>query len=157
KAKNRLFRELLQSEGVTLYETTIDLIRHLLERGIRTAVVSSSQNCRAVLQAAGIESLFLARVDGAVAKRLKLAGKPQPDIFLKSAEFVGVAPAEAIVIEDSQSGVRAGRAGEFGLVIGVDRGKQREALLQAGAHKVVDDLGEIDLEQMNEWFRESGD
>lgn len=155
KTKNRLFLELLDSEGVQLYESTIGLLRELLGRGVRTAVVSSSKNCRAVLRAAGIESLFLARVDGAVAERLGLAGKPEPDIFLKSAEFLGAEPREAVVIEDSQSGVRAGRAGKFGLVIGVDRGQQAGALLKAGAHKVVSDLGETSMEEMDEWFRQS--
>jgi alpha,alpha-trehalase len=156
-AKNKLFRNILRNQGVEVYESTIELIRNLRKDGIRVAIVSSSKNCKEVLTAAGIESLFDVRVDGVLAQQLALAGKPQPDIFLESAERLGVAPTQSVVVEDAQSGVRAGRRGGFGLVIGVDRGHQREALLAAGAHQVISDLGEISGELIDEWFQLSHD
>ncbi|MDH3948262.1 MAG: beta-phosphoglucomutase family hydrolase [Gammaproteobacteria bacterium] len=156
-AKNELFRKILRNQGVEVYESSIELIRKLRKNGIRVAIVSSSKNCKEILMAAGIESLFDVRVDGVLAQQLALAGKPQPDIFLESAERLGVAPMQAVVVEDAQSGVRAGRRGAFGLVIGVDRGQQREALLAAGAHQVVSDLGETSGERIDEWFQLSRD
>jgi len=157
EAKNRIFDSLLQSHGVEVYASTIELIHSLRKAGIRLAIVSSSKHCQEVLAAAGIESLFKVCIDGVVAQELGLAGKPHPDIFLASAERLGVRPSEAVVIEDAQSGVRAGRNGGFGLVIGIDRGQQREALLAAGAHHVVSDLSEISVERIDEWFQLSHD
>jgi beta-phosphoglucomutase family hydrolase len=153
RAKDRIFATLLRDQGVEVYESTVGLIHHMRDAGIGTAIVSSSKHCQEVLAAAGIESLFDVRVDGVVAQELGLQGKPHPDIFLTSAERLGVQPADAVVIEDAQSGVEAGRRGGFGLVIGVDRGRQREALLAAGANHVVSDLGEINGEQIDEWFQ----
>ena len=128
---------------VEAYPGSVALVRRVREQGIRTAVVSSSNNCRDVLQAAGIESLFDARVDGLISTEFHLPGKPAPDTFLKAAQMLGVSPARAVVVEDALAGVQSGRAGGFGLVIGVDRGGSREALRAHGADVVVTDLGEL--------------
>ena len=114
------------------------------DAGIRTAVVSSSHNCEAVLRSAGIVDLFELWVDGGVAERLRLAGKPAPDTFLEGAKQLSATAERTVVVEDAISGVQAGRAGQFGLVIGVARGGDREALRTNGADLVVDDLYEVD-------------
>jgi alpha,alpha-trehalase len=132
--KNRYFQETLERTGAAPYPTTIELIAKLRERGVRTAIVSSSRNCVAVLEAAGIRGLFDVKVDGLDAAELGLAGKPDPALF---------EPADAAVVEDAISGVEAGRRGHFGLVIGLDRAGQHEALVAAGADLVVADLGEV--------------
>jgi len=106
-------------------------------------VVSSSANCREVLESAGILDQFEEIVDGAVAEREQLAGKPAPDTFLAAARKLGVEPSEAAVFEDALAGVEAGRAGQFGIVVGVNRVGQREALIAHGADVVVDDLAEL--------------
>jgi len=118
-------------------------VRLARERGLRTAVVSSSANTQAILRSVGIEDLFEARVDGVVAKERGLAGKPKPDTFLEGAKELGVEPREAAVFEDALAGVQAGRAGSFGIVIGVDRVGQAEALEEHGADRVVTDLEEL--------------
>jgi len=141
--KNALLHEVLASEGVTVYDGSRRLLRQLQRLGIRLAVVSSSRNCAAVLQAAGLASAFERRVDGEVAARLGLAGKPAPDTFLEAARQLGVEPQRAVVIEDAFSGVQAGRAGGFGLVIGVARHGEDEALRRHGADIVVTDLAEL--------------
>lgn len=141
--KNRYFLDALERTGAAPYPTTLELIATLRERGVRIAIVSSSRNCRAVLEAAGIRELFDVRVDGLDAAALGLAGKPDPALFLEAARRLGVEPAHAAVVEDAISGVEAGRRGHFGLVIGVDRGAQREALAAAGADLVVGDLAEV--------------
>jgi len=141
--KNRYFHDALKRTGAAPYPTTIELIARLRERGVRTAIVSSSRNCVAVLEVAGIRGLFEVKVDGVDAAELGLAGKPDPALFLEAARRLGVEPAHAAVVEDAISGVEAGRRGRFGLVIGVDRARQHEVLAAAGADLVVADLGEI--------------
>ncbi len=141
--KDRLVKAHLADGEVTVFEGSIALVRHLREQGVRAAVVSASKNCRTVLQAAGVLDLFEQVVDGLVAEKLQLAGKPAPDTFLKAAELLGVETARAVVIEDALSGVEAGAAGGFGLVIGVDRHDEADALIGHGAHLVVTDLGEL--------------
>ena len=126
--KNDLFNELLSGGDVRVYETTVSLIRSLREVGIKTAIVSSSKNCRNILKVAGLEALFDVRVDGIDSERIGLEGKPAPDIFLEAAEELGVAPKDAVVVEDAQAGVRAGKDGGFGCVLGVNRTHQAEAL-----------------------------
>jgi HAD superfamily hydrolase (TIGR01509 family) len=117
---------------------------HLLrERGIKTAVVSSSQNCAAVLKAAQIESLFDLRVDGQTASERALAGKPEPDMFLEAARELGVEPQRSIVVEDAIAGVQAGKKGRFGLVIGIARAGNIDELKKEGADLVVEDLEEL--------------
>lgn len=141
--KNALFRQVLEAEGVDVYESAVALIRGLRTRGVRTALVSSSRNARVVLDRAELTGLFDVIVDGTDAARLGLKGKPDPDVFLAAAEQAGVLPERAVMVEDALSGVAAGRAGGFGLVVGVDRAGQRDALLGAGADLVVSDMAEL--------------
>ena len=143
--KDALFVDRLRRDGVEVFTTTVALIEALRAGGVRTAVVTSSRNGREVLRAAGLEALFDARIDGLDAATLALAGKPAPDTFLKAAELLEVVPGRAVVVEDAIAGVEAGRRGGFGLVVGVDRGGNREALETHGADLVVADLGELDL------------
>jgi HAD superfamily hydrolase (TIGR01509 family) len=132
----------LAREGIVPYAGTMTVIDRLDPAGISSAIVSSSKNARAVLQAAGIEHRFAAVVDGITAVDEQLAGKPDPAMFEHAAKCLGADPSRAIVVEDAISGVAAGRAGDFGLVVGVDRGGNRRALGEAGADLVVDDLAE---------------
>jgi beta-phosphoglucomutase family hydrolase len=141
--KNDLVNHVLETEGVEAYPGSVKLVKRLREQGIKTAVVSSSANCETVLRAAGILELFDARVDGNVASRMKLAGKPAPDTYLKAAELLAVPPQRAVVVEDAISGVQSGRAGSFGLVVGVARHDNAEELKQNGATLVVTDLGDL--------------
>jgi beta-phosphoglucomutase family hydrolase len=141
--KNDLVLKLIHDEGVEPYEGSVHFAERALEQGLRTAVVSSSTNCRDVLVAAGMEHLFEARIDGVVAEREHLAGKPAPDTFLAGAEAVGAEPAQCAVFEDAEAGVEAGRAGRFGWVIGVDRTDHAQALREHGADVVVKDLSEL--------------
>jgi beta-phosphoglucomutase family hydrolase len=141
--KNELLDQYLASAGVEAFPGSVAFIKYLRKVGIKTAVVTSSQNCQAVLHAAKIEDLFDARVDGHVLLQHSLAGKPAPDCYLKAAEMLGVMPERAVVIEDAISGVRAGAAGKFGLVIGVDRKGDADELKANGAHIVVCDLAEL--------------
>lgn len=140
--KNQALNEVLQRDGVTAYPGSIALLDHLRDLDLPLAVVSSSANAPAVLAAAGIADRFRRVVDGAVAVEAGLPGKPAPDTFLHAAEALGVTAQEAVVLEDAVSGVRAGVAGGFGLVIGVDRGAG-DALREAGATLVVTDLAEL--------------
>jgi beta-phosphoglucomutase family hydrolase len=142
-AKNALVMKLMRTEGVDAYPGSVRFVRAAAEAGLRRAVVSSSANCREVLEAAGIEDLFEARVDGVTIERDQLAGKPAPDSYLAGARELGVEPAQAAVFEDALSGVEAGRAGRFGYVVGVDRADQADSLREHGADVVVDDLGEL--------------
>ena len=144
--KNELVLELIHRDGVQPYEGSVRFVKAARDAGLRRAVVSSSTNCHDVLVAAGILDLFEEIVDGVVAEREHLAGKPAPDTFLAAARKVGVAPARAAVFEEALAGVEAGRAGSFGLVVGVDRVGQADALSQHGADVVVKDLAEL-LEQ----------
>lgn len=144
--KNRLFRRRLEAEGPRRYESSVRLVERLRARGIRTGVISSSRNCRAVLRAAGLEELFDVRVDGMDVAR-GLAGKPDPEMLLEAARRLGVAPEATAVVEDALSGVEAGRRGGFGLVIGVDRSGRAEELAEAGADLVVGDLAELTLDE----------
>ena len=145
--KNDLVQEVLASDGVEVFEGSVRLVHRLQKLGVRQAIVSSSKNAEAVLRAAGIIDLFEVRVDGVVAARLKLPGKPRPDTFLEAARQLGVEPVRAVVVEDALAGVKAGVNGDFGLVIGVDREGEPEALKEAGADIVVDDLGLLVYEE----------
>src|SRR3954447_5797103 len=141
--KNELVLQLIQERGVEAYEGSVRYVRAAKDAGLRRAVVSSSTNCREVLQAAGIEELFDARIDGTVAERRHLRRKPAPDTFLAGAEALGAGPEQAAVFEDALAGVAAGRAGGFGFVVGVDRVGQAEALREHGSDVVVQDLTEL--------------
>ena len=145
KLKDQYFTQELEQHGVEIYEAAIALVRTLRAQEIKTAVVSSSNNCAAVLEAAGIAQLFDARVDGMDITRLDLNGKPAPDAFLEAARRLKVEPSRAVVVEDAIAGVEAGRAGRFGCVIGVDHGGQSQALREAGADVVVTDLAQVNI------------
>jgi beta-phosphoglucomutase family hydrolase len=141
--KDRYFRELLAQQGVRVFRTTAALVRALAASGIRTAVISASRNCAAVLEAAGLADLFDVRVDGVVAEDLGLPGKPDPAVFLEAARRLGVHADRAVVVEDALAGVEAGRRGDFGLVIGVDRTGHPGELSEHGADVVVADLADV--------------
>jgi HAD superfamily hydrolase (TIGR01509 family) len=137
-----MFNAVLERVGISPYPGTMTVLDRLDSARIPSAIVSSSKNARTVLRAAGIEDRFAAVVDGITAVTEQLTGKPDPAMFEHAAKCLDAAPSRAIVVEDAISGVAAGRAGNFGLVIGVDRGGNREALGKAGADLVVDDLAE---------------
>lgn len=141
--KNELFAQLLKNEGVEAYPGSVKLVETLKARGTKMAIVSSSANAPDVLAAAGLSADFGLVVGGAVARDKLLAGKPAPDTFLYAARELGVDKSRAVVFEDALSGVAAGRAGDFGLVIGVNRGAGAAELIEAGADRVVDDLAEL--------------
>ena len=141
--KNVLLLEMIRTQGVEPYEGSVRYVRAARDAGLRRAVVSSSANAHDVLVAAGIDDLFEARIDGIVARREQLRGKPAPDTFLAGAKALGLTAAEAVVFEDALAGVEAGRAGRFGYVVGVDRVGQAEALKAHGADIVVEDLAEL--------------
>jgi beta-phosphoglucomutase family hydrolase len=141
--KNELVLKLIRERGVEVYDGSIDFVKRARDQGLRRAVVSSSANTREVLESVGIEDLFEAVVDGLVATREGLPGKPAPDTFLAGARAVGVESAQAAVFEDALAGVEAGRAGNFGWVVGVDRAGQAAALAEHGADIVVSDLSEL--------------
>jgi beta-phosphoglucomutase family hydrolase len=140
--KDETFNVVLAREGIEPYPGTMRVIDVLDRAGVPSAIVSSSKNAVTVLRAAGIADRFVAVVDGLVAVEQHLAGKPAPAMFFHAAEQLGVTAADSVVVEDATSGVASGRAGDFALVIGVDRGGNRDALIAAGADIVVDDLEE---------------
>jgi beta-phosphoglucomutase family hydrolase len=140
--KDEMFNSVLDRQGIKPYPGTLKVMDVLDRAHIASAIVSSSKNARRVLQVAGIEDRFGSVVDGVAAVDHHLAGKPKPDTFVYAAKCLDVAPAAAVVVEDASSGVAAGRAGAFGLVLGVDRGGNRDALSKAGADIVVEDLQE---------------
>jgi HAD superfamily hydrolase (TIGR01509 family) len=142
-SKNALFDRMLKDGGVVAFPGTVALLEALAERDVAVAVVSSSRNARAVLSAAHLADRFTVVVDGEVARHEGLRGKPAPETFERAAAALGVPAARAVVIEDAVSGVAAGRAGGFGLVIGVDRGAGAETLREAGADVVVRELDEL--------------
>ncbi|GAA0438233.1 hydrolase [Actinoplanes capillaceus] len=141
--KNVLVLQKIKEGAVQVYPGSVEYLRAARAAGLRRAVVSASANCKDVLEAAGIADLLEARVDGVVARELGLPGKPAPDTFLKGAELLGLDPASCAVFEDAQAGVAAGRAGGFGIVIGVDRVGQADALREHGADIVVQDLKDL--------------
>src|SRR5437763_10647465 len=141
--KNEIVLKLIHERGVEPYEGSVRYVHAAREAGLRRAVVSSSTNCRDVLAAAGMADLFDEIIDGVVADRERLAGKPAPDTFLAGARAVGVEPGQAAVVEDALAGVEAGRAGKFAVVVGVDRVGQADALRAHGADVVVRDLAEL--------------
>lgn len=141
--KNELVLRLIHDQGVEAYEGSVRYVRAVRDAGLRTAVVSSSANCQDVLRAAGIEGLFEVRIDGVVAERDHLRGKPEPDTFLAGARALGLGPDASAVFEDALAGVEAGRAGHFACVVGVDRVGQADALREHGADVVVRDLAEL--------------
>ena len=155
--KNNAFNDVLTREGVEVYPSTVELLEQLKKDNIRIGVASSSKNAKSVLEAAGLMHFIETRVDGVVSAEIGLNGKPAPDIFLTAAENLGVDPNKTIVVEDATSGVRAGKNGNFGLVLGLAREDNIEALKANGADIVVEDLEEITLEEINNWFKKGID
>ncbi|MDP9392364.1 MAG: beta-phosphoglucomutase family hydrolase [Actinomycetota bacterium] len=141
--KNELVLRELEEHGVEVYEGSVRYLRAVKEAGLATAVVTASANGEQVIAAGGFADLIDVRIDGVVAARDGLRGKPEPDTFLAGARALGVPPAEAVVYEDALSGVAAGRAGSFGFVVGVDRVGQAAQLREMGADVVVQDLSEL--------------
>jgi beta-phosphoglucomutase family hydrolase len=141
--KNDEFTAVLENEGVTPYPGSVALLDHLERSGVAVAVVSSSANAKSVLTAAGLAARFEVVMDGLTARERGLEGKPSPATFLSAASDLGVDPSSSVVVEDAISGIEAGVAGGFGLVVGVDRENQTDAMERAGAHLVVTDLGDL--------------
>ena len=141
--KNQIVLRKIADGGVTVYPGSIRYLNTAGEAGLRRAVVTSSANAASVLETAGLSGQFDAVVDGVVARRERLAGKPAPDSYLYAAKALGLQPSEAVVYEDALAGVAAGRAGHVGFVVGVDRAGQAGALREAGADVVVRDLAEL--------------
>lgn len=143
--KDTDFQNILEQEGVRLLPGAVSLLNALRLAGFRTAVVSASRNCSAVLSRVGLTDHFDARVDGVIAAELGLPGKPDPAVYLEAAQRLRTAPSRSVVVEDALAGVEAGRRGGFGLVVGVDRAGHGQELLDHGADVIVRDLAGIDL------------
>lgn len=141
--KNELLLEILHQRPVSTYAGSVRYVRAARDRGLKTAVVSSSKNTQEVLHSAGIADLFDVRIDGLIAEQEHLAGKPAPDTYLAAAAALVVSPEHAAVFEDALAGVEAGHAGHFGYVVGVDRIGQASALRRRGADVVVEDLATL--------------
>jgi beta-phosphoglucomutase family hydrolase len=142
-AKNQIVRERILQDGVAVYDGSRRYLHAASEAGLRRAVVSSSANTEQVLQVTGLDAVIELRIDGVVARERQLPGKPAPDTFLAAAEELGLPPERCAVFEDAEVGVQAGRAGDFGHVIGVDRTGHAQALREHGADVVVTDLAEL--------------
>jgi beta-phosphoglucomutase family hydrolase len=141
--KNDVFSSLLRTEGIAPYPGSVRLVDRLRAAGVPIAVVSSSKNAEEVLQAAGIRDRFPVVMDGVIAERDHLRSKPAPDVFVEAARMLGVEPARSVAVEDAISGVESAAAGGFAVVVGVDRGAGADALREAGATVVVDDLAAL--------------
>ncbi|MDG3010928.1 beta-phosphoglucomutase family hydrolase [Rhodococcus sp. D2-41] len=143
RRKNDLVLQMIRTDGVQAYPGSVRFVHAARDAGLRCAVVSSSANCRDVLESAGIADLFELRIDGVVAQQQHLRGKPAPDTYLAGARGLDLEPARCAVFEDALAGVASGRAGDFGWVVGVDRVGQADALREHGADVVVDDLANL--------------
>ncbi len=158
--KNKMFHEIIDREGVEVYSDAIQQLKKWREEGYKTAIVSSSKNCRKIIEVAGIADLFDTRVDGTVSEELGLKGKPDPDIFVEAAQRLGVNPENSVVFEDAISGVQAGQEGFFGLVVGVSRLKNQDILRENGADIVIEDFNDLDLTDetiLDEYFKRQGE
>ena len=153
--KNDLYQKFLERDGATVFQSSVDFIRELKRRGIRVGVASSSKNTLLVLQKAKLEDLFETRVCGIVSAELGLKGKPDPDIFVVAAKQLGFEPHETLMVEDAISGITAGARGKFGFVLGIARHISAQELLACGAHRVVNDLAEISVDEVFAWFDRS--
>ncbi len=148
--KDRYFEKMLHEQGAEVFDTTVERIRELRARGVKVGLVTSSKHGSEIVRLAKLTELFDVVVDGNTAIQRALKGKPNPDIFIEAARVVGVGPDAAAVVEDAVSGVEAGARGGFASVIGVNRGSNREALEGGGADIVVDDLGELSVDELLE-------
>ncbi|HZZ20102.1 MAG TPA: HAD-IA family hydrolase [Opitutaceae bacterium] len=147
--KNAIFNQIIETEGVDVFESTVSLIRDLLARGVKVGLATSSYNSAVVLGKTGTRHLFGTVVDGLESAILGLRGKPEPDIFVTAASNLGVTSSRAIVFEDAVTGVRAGAKGGFALVIGIAREDNAKELSNNGADVVVEDLSETNLEEID--------
>ncbi|MCF6277462.1 MAG: beta-phosphoglucomutase family hydrolase [Anaerolineales bacterium] len=152
--KNELFNQSIQAGNIRVYQGTVDFIHELRAEGIHIGVASSSKNAKVVLETVGLLDLIETRVDGLVSAKLALTGKPAPDIFCTACDDLGVSYDRAVVVEDAISGVQAGQSGGFGLVLGVAREKNAQALKVSGADIVVKGIAEINIEKIDHWFAE---
>lgn len=150
--KNSMFKEILFTDGVEIYQSTIDLIKEMKKTGFRTAIASSSKNCRLVLEKTGLLDLFDTVVDGIVSKELNLRGKPYPDIFIQAAQNLDLSHDECIMVEDSISGVQSGKNGNFAIVLGVSRNHDIQLLIENGADIAVEDISEISLQTITSYY-----
>ena len=141
--KNEMFHETIRKDGVKVFEGSRRYLEAITAAGLAVAVVSSSANTREVLEVTGFDKYVQQRVDGVTMREEHIAGKPAPDSFLRAAKLLRMQPAEAAIFEDALAGVEAGRSGQFGFVVGVDRVGQAEALRRNGADIVVTDLAEV--------------
>lgn len=150
--KNKFFNQILDRDGIKVYPSTVLLIKELKKLGVRIGVASSSKNCELVLETAGLSHLIETRVDGVISADLGLKGKPEPDIFTRAADNLGVKYNRTIIVEDAISGVQAAKKGNFGLVIGLAREENHNQLKINGADIVLSDLDEITIEDIKNWF-----
>jgi beta-phosphoglucomutase family hydrolase len=150
--KNEFFNKVLDEDGVEVYDSTLQFIKELLDRKVKVGVATSSKNCIRILEKAGITHLFETRVDGIVSAEMGLKGKPEPDIFTTASDNLKAKYSRAVVVEDAVSGVQAGHKGNFGLTLGVARENNVDELKINGADIVVEDLSEISLDEINNWF-----
>jgi len=144
-SKNEVFLNLLESEGIEVFADTLKMMKKWKNAGIKLAVISSSRNCEYIIESAGLTEMFEVRVDGNTLQEENLKGKPEPDMFLRAGELMGISPDQTIVIEDAILGVEAGKKGGFHLVIGVARNGEENDLAKAGADIVVKELTELDF------------
>ena len=150
--KDSTFNEILATDGVKVYDSTVDMIKALKSLGIKIGVASSSKNCKPVLKAAGLLELFETRVDGVISVELNLKGKPEPDIFTTACDNLHVNYNKAIIVEDAVSGVQAGAKGNFGLVLGIARENNEDELMENGADIVIRDFSEITIVDLEKSF-----
>jgi HAD superfamily hydrolase (TIGR01509 family) len=151
--KDQVFNQILDRDGVKVYDSTVELIHELKKEGIRIGVASSSKNCKRVLEAADLLQHFETRVDGVVSAELGLNGKPEPDIFTTACDNLGIDYDQAVIVEDAVSGVQAGRAGNFGFVLGIAREENSHELQVNGADIVVEDMAELGgIAGIDAWF-----
>ncbi len=143
KRKNKIFRDVIEKNGVQVYEDTVEMIKKWEKENIKLAVISSSKNCKYIMEKSGLEDMFEVRVDGNTLKEENIRGKPEPDMFIKAAEYLNVKIEETIIIEDAIQGVQAGKKGKFACVVGVARNGEEKSLKEAGADIVVKKLTEL--------------
>jgi len=145
--KNELFREIIHRDGVEVFEDTVVFLHTARDNHMKTGVISSSKNCREILETADLLQLFDTRIDGVVSKERGIPGKPEPDVFLEAARELDTTPSRAIVFEDAIAGVQAGKDGEFGLVIGVAREGGEDRLLNNGADLTIRKFDELKISE----------
>jgi len=157
--KDQMFEEELNEKGAKIYESTVSVIRELKQRGVLLGVGSSSKNCTPILKQCGLLELFDSVVDGVTLEQEDMKGKPNPDMFLRALELAWqnagkekISPEFSMLSEDATSGVAAGKAGRFGLVVGVNRAGVRDALFANGADIVIDDFSEVSIARIDQWY-----